>query len=54
MLRGRADILAGGAEHDVAQMLLRARYPQLLKMWIEQYPVIAVRIERITEWGNLA
>ncbi len=53
MLRGRADILADGAEHDEAQALLRMRYPQLKAMRIEQLSVIAVRIERATAWGNL-
>src|SRR3569833_2858236 len=28
MLRGRAEILASGEEHDTAQALLRTRYPQ--------------------------
>jgi PPOX class probable F420-dependent enzyme len=54
MLRGRAEILAGGAEHDDAQALLRLRYPQLATMRIEDYPVIAVRIERVTSWGDLS
>jgi PPOX class probable F420-dependent enzyme len=54
MLRGRAEILAGGAEHARAQGLLRARYPQLNDMQIGSLPVIAVRIERVTSWGNLA
>jgi len=53
MLRGRAEILNAGAEHDAAQALLRARYPQLAAMRIADHPVIAVRIERITSWGNL-
>ena len=53
MLRGRADILTDGAEHHEAQAMLRARYPQLQAMRIEQLPVIAVRIERATDWGNL-
>jgi PPOX class probable F420-dependent enzyme len=53
MLRGRAAILDAGAEHDAAQALLRARYPQLAPMRIADRPVIAVRIERITSWGNL-
>jgi len=53
MLRGRADILTDGAEHHEAQAMLRARYPQLQAMRIEQLPVIAVRIERVAEWGNL-
>ena len=54
MLRGRGEILDSGPEHDAAQALLRSRYPQLTTMRIEQYPVIAVRIERVTSWGNLA
>jgi PPOX class probable F420-dependent enzyme len=54
MLRGEAEILAAGAEHDDAQTLLRARYPQLQAMPIAHLPVIAVRIARVTSWGNLA
>jgi len=54
MLRGRADILAGGGEHDDAQALLRARYPQLATMDLARHPVIALRIERVTSWGNLS
>jgi PPOX class probable F420-dependent enzyme len=54
MLRGPAEILAGGAEHARAQALLRARYPQLTAMDIAALPVIAVRVERVTSWGNLA
>ena len=54
MLRGRAEILAGGGEHDHAQELLRARYPQLAAMQIAPLPVIAVRVERVTSWGNLS
>ena len=53
MVRGRAEILDAGAEHDSAQALLRARYPQLAAMQIADRPVIAVRMERITSWGNL-
>jgi PPOX class probable F420-dependent enzyme len=54
MLRGRADVLIDGPEHDTAQALLRSRYPQLKAMRIAQLPVIAVRIERTTSWGNLS
>jgi PPOX class probable F420-dependent enzyme len=54
MLRGRAEILSGGTEHQDAQALLRSRYPQLGAMQIAKYPVIAVRIERTTSWGNLS
>lgn len=54
MLRGRAEILTGGAEHAQAQALLRARYPQLARMHIENLPVIALRIGKATAWGDLA
>jgi PPOX class probable F420-dependent enzyme len=54
MLRGHAEILAGGVEHDRAQALLRGRYPQLRAMTIAAHPVIALRLERVTSWGNLA
>jgi PPOX class probable F420-dependent enzyme len=54
MLHGRADILVHGTEHDEAQQLLRSRYPQLEAMSIADQPVIAVRIERATSWGNLS
>ena len=54
MLRGRAEILREGQEHQDAQDLLRSRYPQLAAMQIATYPVIAVRIERTTSWGDLS
>ena len=54
MLRGRAEILIEGTEHDEAQALLRARYPQLETMQIGELPVIAVRVERAASWGNLS
>ena len=54
MLHGRAEILRQGSEHDEAQTLLRGRYPQLERMQLAEHPVIAVRIERVTSWGNLA
>jgi len=53
MVRGRADILTGGAEHRDAQTLLGSRYPQLKGMRIAHCPVIAVRIDRVMSWGNL-
>jgi PPOX class probable F420-dependent enzyme len=54
MLRGPTEILSDGAEHDRAQTLLRERYPQYRAMQLAELPVIALRIERITGWGNLA
>ena len=53
MLRGRAEILRAGTEHDRAQELLCCRYRQLAAMQIAELPVVAVRLERVTSWGNL-
>jgi PPOX class probable F420-dependent enzyme len=53
MLRGPAEILTAGAEHDRAQELLRSRYPQYRGMELAELPVIAIRIERVTSWGNI-
>ncbi len=54
MLRGRAEILRAGTEHDRAQELLRSRYHQLVAMQIADRPVIAVRLERVKSWGDLS
>jgi len=54
MLRGPAEILAAGAEHDRAQALLIARYPQYRAMRLALLPVIALRIARATSWGDLS
>jgi PPOX class probable F420-dependent enzyme len=54
MLRGHAEILDDGAEHDMAQELLRARYPQYRRMQLAELPVIAIRIYRTASWGDLA
>ena len=53
MLRGHAEILADGPEHDAAQALLRERYPQYRTMRLEDLPVIALRVRRTTSWGDL-
>jgi len=53
MLRGPAEILDEGPEHDRAQALIVARYPQLRQMHIALLPVIALRIARATDWGDL-
>jgi PPOX class probable F420-dependent enzyme len=54
MLRGPAEILVACAEHDRAQALLRSRYRQYQGMALDDFPVIALRIERVTSWGNLS
>ena len=53
MLRGRAEIHDAGAEHDRAQALLIARYPQYGAMNLAGLPVIALRIARVSSWGDL-
>ena len=53
MLRGPAEILTGGPEHDRAQDLLRSRYQQYRGMQLDNLPVIAIRMARVTSWGNL-
>ena len=53
MLRGRAEILYAGPEHDRAQALLVARYPQYRAMQLGGLPVIALRIARAAAWGDL-
>jgi len=54
MLRGTAEILEAGPEHDHAQDLLRTRYPQYRAMNLAGMPVIALRIARATGWGELS
>jgi PPOX class probable F420-dependent enzyme len=54
MLRGTAQILNDGPEHDAAQALLKSRYPQLDAMEIAGLPVIAMRIARAMSWGDLS
>ena len=53
MVRGNAEILGTGSEHAAAQQLLRNRYPQMEAMALEKHPVIAIRIDRVTSWGDL-
>ncbi|MFL5285026.1 MAG: TIGR03668 family PPOX class F420-dependent oxidoreductase [Rhodopila sp.] len=53
MLRGTAEILAGGDEHDRAQQRLRQRYPQYRAMDLAPLPVIAMQIRRVLSWGAL-
>jgi PPOX class probable F420-dependent enzyme len=55
MLRGAAGLIEpGGGEHAAAIAMCRARYPQLRAMRLEALPVIALQIERIASWGDLA
>ncbi|HJQ59473.1 MAG TPA: TIGR03668 family PPOX class F420-dependent oxidoreductase [Vineibacter sp.] len=54
MVRGTAEVLIGGDEHARAQALVRARYAQLRVMRLEALPVIALRIDRVTTWGDVS
>ena len=54
MLRGRADILDDGDEHDRAQALLRDRYLQYRAMNLTGLPIIALRIAHVASWGDLS
>lgn len=53
MLRGAAEILESGAEHEMAQAALKARYVPYRSMALAALPVIAIRIDRVTSWGRL-
>jgi len=53
MLRGAAEMLSSGGEHAAAQALLRERYPQYQAMNLQDLPVIAIRIARVSRWGAL-
>jgi len=53
MIRGHAEILGTGSEHATAQQLIRNRYPQMKAMALEKHPVIAIRIDQVTSWGDL-
>ena len=56
LLRGPATIMDRGSEHESAQTalaVLGARYPQYRTMDFAELPVVAIRIERVTRWGNL-
>lgn len=48
-----ARILTEGDEHAAAIAGLRARYAQYREMALEQRPIIAADIERLTTWGRL-
>jgi len=50
---GRASLLEPGAtqEHSAAVAALRAKYPQYANHRLEQYPLIRVTFERVTDWG---
>jgi PPOX class probable F420-dependent enzyme len=54
LVRGVARVLTDGAEHALAVSALRAKYVQYRSMALEERPVIAADIERVTSWGQLS
>lgn len=54
MVKGTAEILEDGHEHDQAQDRLRARYPQYRRMELADLPFIAIRIEQWPRRGITA
>jgi PPOX class probable F420-dependent enzyme len=54
LLAGRARMIEpGGDEHARAVASLRERYAQYLDMALDQRPVLALDVERVTTWGKL-
>ena len=51
---GRAEIVVEGDEQAQAVRLLRRRYDQYAEMLLEKAPIIALRIERVSGWGDLS
>jgi PPOX class probable F420-dependent enzyme len=54
LLSGRARMIEpGGDEHARAVASLRERYAQYASMALDERPVLALDVERITTWGKL-
>lgn len=54
LLRGSADLIEAGADHQQALEWLRMKYPQYRSMALENHPVIRMEIESVRTWGDLA
>ena len=53
LVRGIARILSAGEEHRLALEALRGKYVQYRAMALEERPVIAIAVERVTNWGRI-
>lgn len=53
LVRGIARILSAGEEHRLALEALRGKYVQYRAMALEERPVIAITVERVTTWGRI-
>ncbi len=54
LVQGTAAVLDGGPERAQAIAALRERYPQYRSMALEERPVIAITVERVSSWGDLS
>ena len=53
-LRGSAELLRGGTEHQRAISLLEEKYQQYQELPLEGRPVIKITVERTVTWGRFA
>lgn len=53
LVHGRARLVNTSEEQQRALGVLRSRYPQYRAMALEERPILAVRIERVTRWGQI-
>ncbi len=53
LVHGIARILSAGEEHQLALEALRGKYVQYRAMALEERPVIAITVERVTNWGRI-
>ena len=52
LVRGHGRVVEPGlAEHADAVQALRRKYPQYAQMALEERPMLAVAVERVTVWG---
>jgi PPOX class probable F420-dependent enzyme len=54
LVRGRARMLSDGEEHQSAVSALRSKYAQYAVMALDDRPMIAVDVERLTRWGMIS
>ena len=54
LIQGTVAVIEGGPEHSQALEALREKYPQYREMALEERPVIGVRVERVSSWGELS
>lgn len=54
LLRGRGDVLEGGAEHARAVAALREKYAPYREMALAEQPMIRMTVESVRSWGALA